>query len=317
MFKYIKFIDIGNTGLLTGLLVAGTALYSFRGGIKTSLLTGSIQTLLNIIIVGVLIYLGMDLIADKTVSDFLTGKNKIADLFEPNLFITFSYVAALTFLTGPLMSAAHHQKSYAQQNKMPWKAWAWGTPGLVLLQTMAAFFGVQALAWGSSVADPTISQMFFFKAMGTTAIALFGIVLLNISCVIIDAHANAIASIIANDFVKNKERSVIVARWSMVGIAFVVWLIALQNFDLTYIFFTYGVLRVNLFIILIMILTTDLLTGSGIFWSAIIMCPVTVYIGLIGVIDKQPMFNVTAVSLAMFVTPIIAYFLSKTLVQKS
>jgi hypothetical protein len=90
----------------------------------------------------------------------------------------------------------------------------------------------------------------------------------------------------------------------------------MQNWDLTYIFFTYGVLRVNLFIILISILTTAYLTGRGIFWAAIVMAPLTVYLGLQGIITKTPEFNVIAVSLAMFVTPVIAFALSKLLPKK-
>jgi NhaP-type Na+/H+ or K+/H+ antiporter len=71
-----------------------------------------------------------------------------------------------------------------------------------------------------------------------------------------------------------------------------------------------------LFIILISILTTSYLTGRGIFWSALMMAPVTVYMGLQGIITKTPELNVIAVSLAMFVTPVIAFALSKFLPKK-
>jgi Na+/proline symporter len=317
LFKYIKFIEIGNTEIITGLIVAGTAIYSFRGGIKTSILTGAIQTTLSVILLSILIYMGIKAIpSDKSLSDFLTGKKQYVDLFDPVLMLTFGYTAALTFFTGPLMSATHHQKQYAQQNLKPWKAWIWGIPGYLTIQTLAGILGAISLAWGGEITDPSLNQLILFKSISVGMIALFGIVVLNCACIIIDAHGNAIASIIANDFVKDKNKSVNVARWSMVGIAFIVWLIAMQNWDLTYIFFTYGVLRVNLFIILISILTTSYLTGRGIFWSAIVMAPVTVYLGLQGIINKTPELNVIAVSLAMFVTPVIAFALSKFLPKK-
>jgi hypothetical protein len=230
--------------------------------------------------------------------------------------LTFGYTAALTFFTGPLMSATHHQKNYAQQNFKPWKAWALGGPTYLIAQTVLSLLGVATLAWGGEIVDPSIGQLVFLKSIGVFTIAIFAVIMLNIACVIIDAHGNAIASIIANDFVKDKNKSVNVARWSIVGVAFIVWLIAMQNWDLTYIFFTYGVLRVNLFIILISILTTAYLTGRGIFWAAIVMAPLTVYLGLQGIITKTPEFNVIAVSLAMFVTPVIAFALSKLLPKK-
>jgi len=316
-FKYIKFIEIGNAEIITGLIVAGTALYSFRGGIKTSLVTGSIQTALNFILFSVLLYIAVKAIpSDKSFSDFLTGKKQIGDLFDPTLMLTFGYTAALTFFTGPLMSATHHQKNYAQQNFKPWKAWVWGVPTYFVLQTIIALVGTAALASGLEIKDVSLNQLVLLKSVSVAAVAIFGVAMLNVACVIIDAHGNAIASIIANDFVKDKNKSVNVARWSIVGVAFIVWLIAMQNWDLTYIFFTYGVLRVNLFIILISILTTAYLTGRGIFWAAIIMAPLTVYLGLQGIITKTPEFNVIAVSLAMFVTPVIAFALSKLLSKK-
>ena len=316
-FKFIKFIEIGNAEIITGLIVLGTALYSFRGGIKTSLLTGSIQTALNFILFGVLLYIAVNALpSDKSLSSFMTGKKQITDLFDPTLMLTFGYTAALTFFTGPLMSATHHQKNYAQQNFKPWKAWALGGPTYLIAQTVLSLLGVATLAGGGEIVDPSIGQLVFLKSIGVFTIAIFAVIMLNIACVIIDAHGNAIASIIANDFVKDKKKSVNVARWSIVGVAFIVWLIAMQNFDLTYIFFTYGVLRVNLFIILISILTTAYLTGRGIFWAAIIMAPLTVYLGLQGIITKTPEFNVIAVSLAMFATPVIAFALSKFLPKK-
>jgi len=316
VFKYIKFIEIGNTAVITGLIVAGTAAYSFRGGVKTSLLTGSIQTAINFILFGVLLYMAIGAIPNKEMSSFLTGKKQIADLFDPTLMLTFGFTAALTFFTGPLMSATHHQKNYAQQNFKPWKAWVWGIPAYLILQTLPALLGTVSLAWGGEIADASLNQLVLLKSLSIGAVAIFGIIVLNVACIIIDAHGNAIASIIANDFVKDKNKSVNVARWSMVVIAFITWIIALQNWDLTYIFFTYGVLRVNLFIILIMILISTILNRKGIFWSALVMCPTTVYIGLQGIINKQPTLNVIAVSLAMFATPLIAAVLSRLLKNK-
>ena len=317
VFKYIKFIEIGNAALITGLIVAGTSLYSFKGGIKTSLLTSSIQTVLNIILMSALAIIGFNALPDTDVGNFLTGKKHITDIIDSTLMITFGITAFLTLITGPMMSATHHQKSYAQQKKQPWKAWAWGAPGYLVLQTIVASLGVLALAWGGTVTDPSIAELEFLKFVGVGSLAIFGVVLLNIACVIIDAHGNAIASIIANDFVKDPTKSLMTARWTMVVVAFVTWLIALQNIDLTYILFTYGVLRVNLFFILIGILFTTLFTRQGIFWTAIVMCPTTVTLGLYAMNTKQPILNVVASCVAMFVTPIIALGMSKLLKNNS
>ena len=311
IYKYINFINVGNSALITGLIVLGTAIYSLRGGMKVSLLTGTIQTLMNFVLICALLYLGISYLPDVDLANFITGKKNVTDLFEPKLFISFAVSATLTFITAPMMSAAHHQKSFSQQNKTPWKTWAWGGPAYFVMQTMIATFGLLACAWGGQIADPSIGQLVFFNAIGVTALALFGVILLNAGCMIIDAHGNAFASIIAHDFVKDETKSVSVARIAILGIATVAWLISLANIDLTYIFFTYGTLRVNLFIILVLILTTSVLTKRGIFWTAVVMCPATTALGLYGMINKDPTYNAAATVIGFFLTPTIAYIASK------
>jgi hypothetical protein len=103
----------------------------------------------------------------------------------------------------------------------------------------------------------------------------------------------------------------------MVGIAVITWLITIQNWDLTKIFFTFGILRTNLFLILIGILLTAWFTRRGIFWASILMCPTTIAIGLYGNINKIPELNAIAVTGAMFITPITAYLLSRLLKNKT
>jgi Na+/proline symporter len=316
-FKFINFVGIGHAELVTGLITLCTAIYSFKGGIKTSLITSSIQVIVNVILAFVLVYLGWHLIADKNLTDFLNGKKQIIDLFDPVLFWTFSYTAFLTFITGPTMAAAHHQKSFAQQNKQPWKAWVIAGPLYLAITTLMAFFGIMTLAWGGEVTDLSIAQLYLFKTIGVGALAIFGIMLLNVCCIIIDAHGSSVASIIANDYCKDPKKSVTWARWSMVGIAVITWLITVQNWDLTKIFFTFGILRTNLFLILIGILLTAWFTRRGIFWASILMCPTTIAIGLYGNINKIPELNAIAVTGAMFITPITAYLLSRLLKNKT
>lgn len=314
VFKYIKFIEIGNAALISFIVMAGTILYSIRGGLKTSLRTGAVQTIINIAIMFALIYLGMETIPDKAVTDFLTGRKHITDLFDYNLMITFGITAFIAFITGPAMSATHHQKGFAQQNKTAWKAWAIGAPAYLIVQTIVAFVGVIALAQGLEVTDLNTMQFMFAKSLGAAGLALVGVLLLNIACIVIDAHGNGIANIVSNDFVRDEKHSVLVSKITLAVAGFIAWAVALAQFDLTYIFFTYGILRVNLFIILIAILAGWIsYSRRGIFWAGAVMCPATVALGIYAMNTKQPLLNVTASTVAMFGTPLIAYALSKIL----
>jgi Na+/proline symporter len=311
VFKYIKFIEIGNAELITGLIIVGTAIYSLRGGIRVSLLTSTIQTITNFVLIILLLYLAYQFMPDANYIHALYGKNQITNLFDSNLLMTFGISSTIVFLTGPMISAGHHQKSFAQQNLQPYKAWLWGTPLLHLLLTLFGMLGYLAYAWGGQITDPSVGQLFLFKAVGVFALAIFGVIILNCACMIIDAHGNAFGSIIAHDFVKDEKHSVTVARISILAIAIIAWIISICNFDLTYIFFTYSTMRVNLFVILILILTTNYLTKNGIFWTTLVMCPLTTFIGLYGMAHKEPMFNTAAMIIALAITPLIAVAVSR------
>lgn len=315
LMKFITFLEIGSSALISAMILTGTLIYSIRGGLKTSLQTSAIQTGMNILLLVGIIYIGYQSIPDISVTNLLTGKKHITDLFDPTLMITFGITAFIALITGPLLSATHHQKSFAQQNKTAWKAWAWGAPGYLLLQTLAASLGILALAWGGTVADLSSLQFVFAKALGVTTLAMFTVIMLNITCIVIDSHGNGIASIISTDFVNNKTTDpVLVSKIALATATCLAWIIALFSFDLTYILFIYGILRVNLFVILIaIILSSTILTRRGIFWAGTIMCPATAIFGIYGMNTHQPILNVIAACSAMFITPVIAYGLSKTL----
>ena len=313
LVKFITFLEIGNAALISAAILIGILIYSIRGGLKTSLRTSTIQTIMNILLLFGIIYIGYQSIPDISVTNLLTGKKHITDLFDPMLMITFGITAFIVLISGPLMSATHHQKSFAQQNKTAWKAWAWAAPGYMLLQTLAASLGLLALAWGGTVADLSSLQFVFVKALGVTTLVMFAIIMLNIACIVVDSHGNGIASIISTDFVNNKTTDpVLVSKIVLVIVAWLAWGISLFNFDLTYILFIYGILRTNLFVILItIILSSTILTRRGIFWAGAIMCPVTSIIGIYGMIIHQPILNIISACLALFVTPAIAYTISK------
>jgi Na+/proline symporter len=317
LFKYIKFIDIGNAPLITFIILAGTVLYSIKGGLKTSLQTGAIQTLINIVLIATIIYFGLSAIPEQSLADYTNGVKNITDIFDPTLMKTFAITAFLTLITGPLMSSTHHQKAFAQQNKSPWKAWALGAPGYVIVEVFAALLGLIAFTLGVKADNLSTMQFTFAQTLGLVPVALLGVIMLNITCIVIDSHGNGAASIIANDFIKDEKNSVFVSKVALAGLALLSWIVALYQFDLTYILFTYGIVRMNLFIILIGILLSDtLFTKRGVFWAGVIMTPITVTLGIYAMNNKIPDLNVTASILAMFWTPLMAFILSKLMKEK-
>ena len=82
------------------------------------------------------------------------------------------------------------------------------------------------------------------------------------------------------------------------------WAISVMNLSITYIFLTYGVLRVTLFICTLLAVRTDLLTRFGLFLSVVAVSPVAIYLNMNNM-------KLEGAIVGFFLTPVLAIALSK------
>ena len=137
----------------------------------------------------------------------------------------------------------------------------------------------------------------------------FGFIVLNASANTLDAAGNAFGAIVANDWVKDESKSVLISRLAICAIALAGWAISVLNLSITYIFLTYGVLRVTLFIATMLAVRTDLLNKAGLLAAILIISPLAIYMNLNDM-------KLEAALLGFFATPLLALAVSKVTSNK-
>lgn len=309
--KYLTFIGVPNVPLLTGLVVLGTLIYALKGGLKTNLLTGGIQMIFMLVFCAVLLVAGFSIGGWENLLAGINGKAGYESIFDPKLLMTFGIVMALTSVTGIVGNQSYYQKSFGQQNTdHTSKSFILGGIFFAIVPITLGILGMMAFGSGMEVKDPTTAHLvWMFENLGILAVLGFGFIVLNASANALDASGNAFGAIVANDWIKDESKSVFYSRLGIVAIALVGWGISVLNLSITYIFLTYGVLRVTLFIATMLAVRTDLLNKIGLFWAAVIISPIAFYLNISDL-------KLEAALIGFFVTPVLAIILSKLSIKK-
>lgn len=306
--KFLTFIDVPNIPLITGLVVLGTLIYALKGGLKTNLVTGSLQMILMLAFC--IFLLGTALVTggvDSLVAG-INGKAGYTDLFDPKLLTTFGIVIALMSVTGIVGNQSYYQKSFGQQstNNSSLSFVLGGIFFAIVPLTLGAM-GLMAFGSGMEITDPSTAHLAWMQSnLGIAAVLLFGLIVLQCSANALDTSGNAFGSIIAHDFNTNENKSVWKSRLAIIGIAVVGWAISIFNLDLTYIFLTYAILRVTLFAVTIIAVRTEWLEKYGMFISIVVIAPISFWMNTQGM-------KLEAAVLAFFGTPIMALIISQTM----
>lgn len=304
--KFLTFMQVPNIPFITGLVVLGTLIYSLKGGLKTNLITGSIQMVFMLVFCIILAVVAFASGGWDHLVNGINGKASYTSLFDPKLLTTFAIAIGLTSLTGIVGNQSYYQKSFSQQqSKTNVKSFLLGGVFFAIVPIVLGMLGLMAYGSGMEIKDASTAHLAWMQqAIGPIAVLVFGFIVLNCASNALDAHSNAFGAMVAHDFNKDENKSVWKSRASIVAIAAVGWFLSTLNLDLGFIFLTYGVIRVAIFIITILAVRTDLLNSLGIFISIIVIAPITFYM-------NQKGLRMEAAAIGFFVTPIAALMISQ------
>lgn len=304
--KFLTIMNVSNIPLITGLVVLGTLAYALKGGLKTNLITGSIQMLFMLAFCGILLVLGFSNGGWEHLTAGINGKLNYTDLFDTKLLITFGIVMALTSVTGIVGNQGYYQKSFGQQhtNSGP-LSFIFGGIFFALVPLALGLIGMMAFGSGMEIKDASTAHLAWMQSnIGLWAVLGFGFIVLNASANALDASGNAFGAIVANDWIKDESKSIVWSRIAIVGIAVLGWAISVLNLSITYIFLTYGVLRVTLFLLTLLAVRTDLLNKFGMLWALLIVSPIAIYMNMNGM-------KLEGTLLGFFATPVLGLVLSQ------
>lgn len=304
--KYLTVVGVDNAPLITGLVVIGTLIYSLKGGLKTNLLTGSIQMIFMLVFCAILLIAGLNSGGWDHLVAGINGKAGYTSIFDPALLMTFGIVMALTSVTGIVGNQSYYQKSFGQQDTgHTAKSFLLGGIFFAMVPITLGMIGMMALGSGMEIKDASTAHLLWMNEnLGMLAVLGFGFIVLNASANALDASGNAFGAIVANDWIKDESKSVLYSRLAIVGIAVLGWGISVLNLSVTYIFLTYGVLRVTLFLVTLLAVRTDLLNRTGLFVATIVIAPIAFYLNIDGM-------KLEAAVIGFFVTPVLAIIISK------
>lgn len=304
--KFLAVVGFANPPLITGLVVLGTLVYALKGGLKTNLLTGSLQMLFMLGFCAILLIAGLSGGGWEHLMAGINGKAGYTSIFDPKLLTTFGIVMALTSITGIVGNQSYYQKSFGQQNSnYSAKSFMLGGIFFALVPITLGILGMMAYGAGMDIKDPSTAHLAWMSTnLGVLAVLGFGFIVLNASANALDASGNAFGAIVAHDWIKDESKSVMWSRLAIVAIATLGWAISVLNLSITYIFLTYGVLRVTLFIVTMLAVRTDLLNKVGMFVSVAAIAPVAVWMNMSDM-------KLEAALLGFFLTPVLAIAISK------
>jgi Na+/proline symporter len=304
--KFLTVTGVENIPVITGLVVLGTLLYSLKGGLKTNLLTGSLQMIFMLVFCLILLAVAFNSGGWDHLVNGLNGKAGYTDLFDPKLLTTFAIAIGLTSLTGIVGNQSYYQKSFSQQQSgTNVKSFLLGGVFFAIVPVVLGMLGLMAYGSGMEIKDASTAHLAWMQqAIGPIAVLVFGFIVLNCASNALDAHSNAFGAMVAHDFNKDEQKSVWKSRVSIVAIAAIGWFLSTLNLDLAFIFLTYGVIRVAMFIVTILAVRTEWLTSLGIFASIVIIAPITFYMNQMGL-------RMEAAAIGFFITPIVAVLISR------
>lgn len=306
LVKFLTILGVSNIPVITGLVVIGTLIYSLKGGLKTNLVTGSLQMIFMLVFCAILLIAGFSNGGWDHMIAGLGGKAGYTNIFDPKLLTTFGIVMALTSITGIVGNQSYYQKSFGQQaTNNSSLSFILGGIFFALVPLTLGIVGLMAYGSGMEIKDASTAHLAWMQTnLGLAAVLGFGFIVLNASANALDASGNAFGAIVANDWVKDPAKSVMVSRLAICAIALVGWAISVMNLSITYIFLTYGVLRVTLFIATMLAVRTDLLNKAGLLVSVLAVSPVAIYMNMNNM-------KLEAALIGFFVTPLLALAVSK------
>lgn len=304
--KFLTLLEVANVPFITGLVVLGTIVYSLKGGLKTNLLTGSLQMIFMLTFCLILLIFAFNNNGYEHLLAGINGKAAYENLFDSKLLMTFAITIGLISLTGIVGNQSYYQKSFGQQRTgNSALSFIFGGLFFAVVPLSLGILGMMAFGSGLQIQDASTAHLVWMQEnVGILATMAFGFIVLNAASNAVDSQSNAFGAMIAHDFNKDDKNAVWKSRVAMVSIAVLGWILSTWNLDLTYIFVTYGVIRVAMFIVTILAVKTEWLTSHGLLISISTMAPITFYMNQTGM-------RMESTIIGFFVTPILALLISR------
>lgn len=223
--------------------------YTYKHGIKSSLLTDAVQMVLILGVLGVFTAFGLSGSGWGNMAAGLQGINGIDGLFTESgvgVALTFGIISAIGLFAGPMGDQSFWQRVFATEPKKISKAFGLGAVFFGLVPLMMSIFGFIAVGSKAEVANPGYVNLEVIQAIFPAWVTVpFLIMLLSGLLSTVDSQMLALSSL-ATDYTKdlNKQRRVMV-----IGLILAILIANIPGNSVLFMFLVYGTLRASTLLI--------------------------------------------------------------------
>jgi len=291
-------IDSNYASLIFGLITLG---FTMKGGIRTSIFTGALQTTFWLIFsVATGYYL---FTSELPVATY--GKNNLQTIFDVKFLTTFALAYMITILIGATSHGHLWQKSFSmpKENIMP--SFTFGA--IIFSIILFSFLSLSTYMFANSfpVTSPDLASLIAISQIfGAGIFVLFGIIFVSHSSTVIDSSMTYISSLITVEWVKHD--GVWISRYVMLIFLLIAWGISWSKIEIWTIMMLMGAVRTVMFVPLLLHVLDVKLEERVIFIVSSITIPMAVALAWIARTDKLPIFDLYSAGTAIIV-PLVSY----------
>lgn len=289
--KFFAFAGLGEiidplyASLIVGLI---TVAFTVRGGIRTSIYTGAIQTVLWVVFIGTMFFFMFD-------SNIVTlGKNNLTTIFDEKFLTTFGIAYIITTLVGASNHGMMWQKAFSmpKENIFP----GFGLAAVIFFFVVMGLgsFGLYAHANGLEIKAPDLSSLTGIMSLyGATAITIFGVLLIGQTSTVMDSCMNYISSLVSREWVKSN--NTLVSRIVMTIFFLLAWMVSWLKVEVWTIYMLMGAARISMFLPLVLQVYETKLKENIVFYSSIIAISGAVYLSYLARELKDPHYDMYSI----------------------
>jgi len=311
--KYFAFTGLGEiidpiyASLIVGLITLG---FTMRGGIRTSIYTGTLQTVLWVGFLGVMM---AGLIGSGF--DFnVLGKNQLTTVFDEKFLTTFGIAYIVSIMTGATMHGMMWQKSFSMPKENIWPSYIIATIIFAVVVFSLGSFGLYAQAQGLAIKGADLSSLAgILELYGPLAITAFGVLLIGQTSTVMDSCMNYISSLASREWLHKD--STTTAKLVMAGFFLLAWLISWSKVEIWTIYMFMGAVRISMFVPLVFQVYKVRMKEAIIFYGSFIAVSGAIYLSYLARELKNPVYDMYYVCYAIAIS-LLACLLATALAKR-
>jgi Na+/proline symporter len=278
-----------------------TLMFTIKGGIRTGIITGAIQSILWITFFAVTLYTmfnsGMPILT--------YGKNELTSVFDVKFLSTFAIAYLITISASSSGHGHLWQKAFSMPKENILPSFAIGA--LIFAAVLMSLQSVAMFAYANEITTPAADMSALagiVNLLGVGALIFFSVLFIGQTSTVMDSSMTYFSSLVSLEWFKKEQ--VLFSRIVMAVFLIAAWIVSWANLSIWQIMMLMGAVRTVMFVPLVLHVLGFRLKELLIFTVSILIIPLTFYMTWIARTEKLPIYDMYAALIAIGI-PTIAY----------